>query len=72
MGTLLAGLLAFALVASAASLARAEAVAVADAGAEDTPALPPDALAGEVGTGPGTGQYDVIDQHWPDEALATS
>ena len=24
-------------------------------------------FAGEAGTGPGTGQYVVSDQHWPDE-----
>src|SRR6202023_1377355 len=29
-------------------------------------------FAGEVGTGPGTGQYDVSDQHCPDEVEATS
>src|SRR3979490_799355 len=29
-------------------------------------------FAGEVGTGPGTGQYDVSAQHWPDEVEATS
>src|SRR6202048_3251232 len=29
-------------------------------------------FAGDVGTGPGTGQYVVSDQHWPDEVEATS
>src|SRR4051794_37060824 len=29
-------------------------------------------LAGDVGTGPGTGQYVVSDQHCPDEVEATS
>ena len=28
-------------------------------------------MAGDAGTGPGTGQFVVSDQHWPDEVDAT-